>query len=214
MRAEDVGQTTQSIRLGRHSGRHGLFNRLNKLGVAINSAEKDRIYDEFTQLADRKKEINDLDLYNLVHNYTNVNNDAHYSLEDFGVTVGTSKHPEASVRIRHIRHDQVVEKVATGDGPIDALFRAIDHAINEGHDLINYTIRSISEGADAFGEVSVLISLGGPCFAGKASSTDVVHASAEAYMNALNSLAAHRADQESIQFVNTGIMQAFDGGIE
>ena len=214
MRAEDVGQTTQSIRLGRHSGRHGLFNRLNKLGVAINSAEKDRIYDEFTQLADRKKEINDLDLYNLVHNYTNVNNDAHYSLEDFGVTVGTSKHPEASVRIRHVRHDQVVEKVATGDGPIDALFRAIDHAINEGHDLINYTIRSISEGADAFGEVSVLISLGGPCFAGKASSTDVVHASAEAYMNALNSLAAHRADQESIQFVNTGIMQAFDGGVE
>ena len=77
---------------------------------------------------------------------------------------------------------------------------------------MSYSIRSVSEGADAFGEVTVLISLGGPLFAGKASSTDVIHASAEAYMNALNSLAAHRAEEESIQFVGTGIMQAFGSG--
>ena len=90
--------------------------------------------------------------------------------------------------------------------------RAIDHAVEEAHDLVSYNIRSISEGADAFGEVSVLIKFGGPCFAGKASSTDVILASAEAYMNALNSLAAYRVDEKSIQFVNEGIMQAFEGG--
>lgn len=212
MRAEDVGQETQAIRLGRHSGRHGLFSRMESLGIEIESAERDAIYQDFVRLADRKKEVNDIDLYNLVNEYTNVMNNPHYKLEEFHVSVGTGKQPEARIRIRHVRHDKVVEKVATGDGPIDALFRAIDHAVNEGHDLINYNIRSISEGADAFGEVSVLISYGGPCFAGKASSTDVIHASAEAYMNALNSLAAHRADEESVQFVSTGIMHAFDRG--
>jgi len=212
MRAEDVGQDAQAIRLGRHSGRHGLFNRMAALGIKISTEEKPQIYADFVKLADRKKEINDVDLYSLVHEHEHTMNNPHYNLEHFHVTVGTDKRPEASVRIRHVRADSVMEKTATGDGPIDALYRAIDHAVNEGHDLVNYNIRSISEGADAFGEVSVLISFGGPCFAGKASSTDVVHASAEAYMNALNSLAAHRADEESIQFVNTGIMQAFDSG--
>ncbi len=138
---------------------------------------------------------------------------AHYDLEHMEVSVGTDRKPEATVQIKHVRTGQIVEKTATGDGPIDALYRAINHAVNEAHDLINYSIRSISEGADAFGEVSVLISIGGPCFAGKASSTDVVYASAEAFMNALNSLASFRADEESIQFVNEGIIQAFQGGI-
>ena len=212
MRAEDVGQDSQSIRLGRHSGRHGLFSRMEKLGFEVSEEEKEKLYADFVQLADRKKEINDIDLYNLVHENKNAMNHPHYKLEQFNVSVGTDKQPEATVRVRHVRHDSVVEKVATGDGPIDALFRAIDHAVNEGHDLVNYTIRSISEGADAFGEVSVLIGLGGPLFPGKASSTDVIYASAEAYMNALNSMAAHRADEESVQFVATGIMQAFDRG--
>ncbi len=212
MRAEDVGQDVQAIRLGRHSGRHGLFSRMDQLGIRIPPSEKDLIYDEFVRLADRKKEINDTDLFNLVHDYKNVKTEPHYKLESFQVSVGTDKEPEAKVTIRDLKRDEVVEKSATGDGPIDALYRAIDHAVNEGHDLVNYSIRSVSEGADAFGEVSVLISFGGPLFAGKASSTDVIHASAEAYMNALNSLAAHRAEEESIQFVGTGIMQAFGSG--
>jgi 2-isopropylmalate synthase len=212
MRAEDVGQAVESIRLGRHSGRHGLFSRMEQLGIHSTDAEKDLIYDEFVRLADRKKEINDSDLFNLVHDYKNVKTEPHYQLESFQVSVGTDQEPEAKVTIRDLRRDETIEKVATGDGPIDALFRAIDHAVNEGHDLVNYSIRSVSEGADAFGEVTVLIGLNGPLFAGKASSTDVIHASAEAYMNALNSLASHRAEEESIQFVATGIMQAFGSG--
>ena len=209
MRAEDVGQHSQSIRLGRHSGRHGLFSRMAEVGIQFSAEDKDQIYSEFVQLADRKKEINDTDLFNLVHETTTVKTEPHYKLESFKVSVGTGMDPEAHVVIRDLKHDHVIEKVATGDGPIDSLFRAIDHTVNEGHDLVNYSIRSVTEGADAFGEVTVLIGFGGPLFAGKASSTDVIHASAEAYMNALNNLAAHRAEEESIQFVGTGIMQAF-----
>jgi 2-isopropylmalate synthase len=134
-------------------------------------------------------------------------------MDHMEVSVGTDRQPEAIVRIKHLRTGQTVEKKATGDGPIDALYRAIDHCVDEAHVLDSYSIRSISEGADAFGEVSVLISTGGPCFSGKASSTDVVFASAEAYLNALNSLASYRADEESVQFVNNGIIQAFQGGI-
>ncbi len=213
MRAEDVGQDSESIRLGRHSGRHGLFNRLEKLGLNITDDLKESVYEDFVKLADRKKEINDMDLFNLLNEHSTTMSQAHYDLEHMEVSVGTDRKPEATVQIKHVRTGQIVEKTATGDGPIDALYRAINHAVNEAHDLINYSIRSISEGADAFGEVSVLISIGGPCFAGKASSTDVVYASAEAFMNALNSLASFRADEESIQFVNEGIIQAFQGGI-
>jgi 2-isopropylmalate synthase len=126
------------------------------------------------------------------------------------VTVGSGQEPEATVVVRDLQSESVTEQKATGDGPIDALYRAIDHAVDEGHDLVNYSIRSVSEGSDSFGEVSVLIGMGGPLFAGKASSTDVIEASAQAYMNALNSLAAFRLDKESIEFVSSGIMQAFE----
>jgi len=213
MKAEDVGQDVEPIRLGRHSGRHGLFNRLEKLGMLIPEASQERVYGDFVKLADRKKEINDIDLFNLVNEDSTPVNTPHYELDHMEVSVGTDKKPEATVRIKHLRTGQMEEKSATGDGPIDALFRAMDHSVNEAHDLVNYSIRSISEGADAFGEVSVLITIGGPCFAGKASSTDVVFASAEAYLNALNNLASFRADEESVQFVNDGIIQAFQGGV-
>ena len=170
------------------------------------------VYADFVTLADNKKKINDIDLYNLVNQHTTVMSTPHYKLEHLEVSVGSDRKPSATVRVRHLRTNRLEEKVATGDGPIDALYCAIDNAVNDGHDLISYSIRSISEGADAFGEVSVLISFGGPCFSGKATSTDVIQASAEAYMNALNSLAAYRADEESVHFVSKGIMQAFQCG--
>ncbi len=210
MRAEDVGQEAESIRLGRHSGRHGLFSRLERLGIRIEPGDRAGVYAQFVGLADRKKEINDSDLINLFHHEPASMDSPHYSLEKFHVTVGSGQEPQATVTVKNLQDDVIIEKTATGDGPIDALYSAIDHAINEGHDLVNYSIRSVSEGSDSFGEVSVLIGIGGPLFAGKASSTDVIEASAHAYMNALNSLAAYRLDKESIEFVGSGIMQAFD----
>ena len=213
MRAEDVGQEVEAIRLGRHSGRHGLFSRLAKLGIQVPQENRDAVYERFLKLADAKKEVGESDLYHLVHQETKNSGAPHYELEYAAASVATNASPEAVVRIRHVRTGRVVERGATGDGPIDALYRAIDHAVEESHDLVNYSIRSITEGADALGEVSVLIGIGGPCFNGRASGTDVVLASAQAYINALNSLAAFRTEEEAVRFVGDGIMRAFQGGV-
>ena len=211
MRAEDVGQKTEQIRLGRHSGRHGLFSRLEKLGFSVPDEKRDTIYDKFLELADRKKEIFEEDLYRLMRETSQQRGpERHYELAFLDVSVGTDHEPEATVRIRHARSNSATEEVATGDGPVDAIYRAIDHAVDEAHDLVDYTIRSVSEGADAQGEVSVLISYAGANFAGRATHTDVLQASAEAYLDALNRLAAHRADDASVEFVTNGIMQAFN----
>lgn len=212
MRAEDVGQTTESIRLGRHSGRHGLFSRLKKLNLQVPKAEQEAVYRRFQELADRKKEIHDQDLTHLIHPTNPTMNTPHFTLEHMRVSVRTNSEPEAYVQIRHRHTDQVQEATATGDGPVDALYRAIDHAIKESHTLVDYSIRSVSEGADALGEVAVLVSHGGPCFSGKACSTDVLQASAEAYVNALNRLATFRGGEEPVKFVQQSIMKAFQMG--
>ena len=136
-----------------------------------------------------------------------------YSLEHVSVSVSTDAAPTASVRVRNNRTETVEEREATGDGPIDALYRAIDEAVDEHHDLVNYSIRSVTEGADAVGEVTVLIGYGGPCFTGRDRGPDVVLASAQAYMNALNSLASFRTEEENVRFVGDGIMRAFQGGV-
>ena len=209
MRAEDVGQSAEQIRLGRHSGRHGLFSRLEKLGFSVPDAKRNAIYERFLDLADQKKEIFEEDLYSLMRSSSTGEKDLHYQLEQLTVSVGTEQEPEATVHIRHVRSRAMREEKAIGDGPVDAIYRAIDHAVDEAHDLVDYTIRSVSEGADAQGEVSVMISYAGVNFGGRAIHTDVLQASAEAYINALNQLAAHRADDASVEFVTNGIMQTF-----
>ncbi len=213
MRAEDVGQSTESIRLGRHSGRHGLFSRLEKLGLKVLEEEKEGVYRRFVDLADRKKEINEQDLYYIVGEQRTAQSEAHLELEHFEVSSRANRSPEAVVRVRHVRSGDVKEAFATGDGPVDALFRAIDHTVKEPSVLVSYNIRSVSEGADALGEVSVLIRDGEARFPGRARSTDVLRASAEAYMDALNRLVAHRADEDSVRFVNQRIVMAYGGNV-
>jgi 2-isopropylmalate synthase len=100
---------------------------------------------------------------------------------------------------------------ATGDGPIDALYGAIDGAVGEHHDLLSYDIRSITHGADALGEVSVSIGSGRKTYQGSATNTDVILASANAYLEALNKLVVYRTDVEAVEFVSNGIMQSFTG---
>jgi len=118
---------------------------------------------------------------------------------------------DAQVTVRLQRDDgSVREEQATGDGPVDALYRALDHAVDQPHTLVDYSIRSISEGADAQGEVEVTIRYGENQYAGTARNTDIVRASADAYVNALNHLAAARENAESVEFVRDGIMNAYE----
>ncbi len=214
MRAEDVGQSTQwQLRLGRHSGRHGLFGRLEQLGYAVPENERESVYRKFVDLADRKKEIFEEDLHRMMEASRPAPlapaGGPPYQLTRLSVAVGTDRAPEATVRIRNAYEGVEHEERATGDGPVDAIYRAIDHAVDETHTLVDYTIRSVSEGADAQGEVSVLINYAGASFLGQATHTDVLQASAGAYLDALNRLAAYRADKDSVQFVTNGIMRAF-----
>ncbi|NNE47540.1 MAG: 2-isopropylmalate synthase, partial [Rhodothermales bacterium] len=122
MRAEDVGQSIEAIRLGRHSGRHGLFSRLDKLGLQIAEEEREAVYKRFVELADRKKEVNEQDLYYIVGAERTGPNEAHLELEHFEVASKSTGAPEAAVRVRHMRTGEVKESFATGDGPVDALF--------------------------------------------------------------------------------------------
>ncbi len=213
MRAEDVGQEAEAIRLGRHSGRHGLFSRLEKLGVFVSEDQKEDVYKQFVALADRKKEIYDEDLYHLVQDNRSKARTLYYRLDQMHVSAGTGREPRAEVLVYHLTTDTERKEVADGDGPVDAIYKAIDQATGCHHDLVSYAIRSVSEGADAMGEVTVLISDAGAFFRGVACSTDVLQASADAYIEALNQLEAFRADEKSVAFVGNGIMQSFQGGI-
>ncbi len=210
MRAEDVGQTPARIRLGRHSGRHGFFARLKQLGFDIPEERRQTLYEQFLQMADRKKEIFDEDLIFLASASQNGQASRFYELERFGIEIPPTGNPRAYVALKKIFTGETVEAHGVGDGPVDALYRAINHAINEPVDLQSYTIRSITEGADALGEVTVRIAYGGSFFSGQATSTDILRASAEAYIQALNHLEAYRVQQQS---VTNAIMKAYEGGV-
>ena len=225
MSAADVGQDAEQIRLGRHSGRHGLFNRLEALGYEVPDAHRDEIYQHFLDLADRKKEVFEEDLEQIMEDVgaeavetatglpdngaaTNSGTPA-YRLDHLSVQITTDEAPQVSVRL--LRDDgSVREEQATGDGPVEAVYRALDHAVDEPHTLVDFALRAISEGADALGEVNVTIRYGENEFLGQARNTDVVRASADAYVDALNRLAAAREHTESVEFVQNGIMHAYD----
>lgn len=212
MRAEDVGQDHSSqIRLGRHSGRAGFFGRLMQLGLDFPSDKKDILYERFMALADQKREVYDEDLRNLVQNNQQTVTRPHFRLHRIAVNMDSHDEPQANVEVIHSKTDAAVQRGASGDGPVDALYRAINQAVGSPHELASYSIRSVTEGADAVGEVTVLVSHSGAFFRGTAQSTDVLHASAAAYLDALNQLEAFREDEESQRFVGNGIMNSFDG---
>jgi 2-isopropylmalate synthase len=209
MRAEDVGQQPEQIRLGRHSGRHGLFSRLEKLGISVPEERREEIYRRFLALADLKKEIYDEDLRRLVEERETANAAVPFQLIEMHVATGTHRAPEAEVQVYHrSTHTLRVER-ATGDGPVNAIYKAIDRAIGAAHELISYELRSVTEGADAVGEVTVLIGFNGACFRGVAQHTDVLRASAEAYLEAINQLEQFRIEHENLSFVRNGILHSF-----
>ena len=209
MRAEDVGQSPEAIRLGRHSGRHGLFSRLEKLGIFVGDERRDSLYKKFVEFADEKKEIFDEDLVALVQEAKGGTSAAHYRLEHLSIISSTGRIPRAEVLLYHSSSGTSCRKIAEGDGPVAAIYKAIDMAAGSHHGLVSYGIRSVGEGKDAMGEVSVLISENGALFRGVARHTDVLQASANAYIQALNQLENFRANSEE-EFVSDGIMQSFD----
>jgi len=207
MRAEDVGQQVEAIRLGRHSGRHGLFNRLRSLGIEVAEEDQAEIYDRFVALADKKKEIVDTDLRELIKHSKGQASQEHFRLDQLRVATGTGHEPRAEVLIHLNALDELRREIADGDGPVDAIYKAIDQAIGSHHDLVSYSMKSVGEGADAMGEVTVLVEHSGTLFRGVSRNTDVLRASAESYIKALNRLETFLTDETNAEFVGDGIMQ-------
>ena len=137
-----------------------------------------------------------------------------FRLDRIDVSAGTEKEPFAEVEVFHLQPGTARVESATGDGPVDALYNAIDAAVGSPHKLLNYMIRSVTEGSDALGEAAVLVSYGDVLFRGVARDTDVLQASANAYVEALNKMEAFRHDEENKDFVRGGIIESFRSGDE
>jgi 2-isopropylmalate synthase len=183
MTPDVVGFPKSKIILGRHSGKHGLKIRLQELGYSISDVELKKVYDKFIELADKKKEVFDEDLQVLMGDET-FKNIAKYQLDYLQVNIGTQTIPTATIRIKV--DDKIMQESATGDGPVDAVFNAIDRAVDIKLNIESYQVRSVTSGRQAMGEVIMRVQAAKTSFISRGVSTDIIEASAKAYIHALN----------------------------
>ena len=183
MTPESVGVNKTKIILGRHSGRHGLKVRLNELGYHVTESEMKKIYEAFLELADKKKEVFDDDLRVLMGDEI-FKEEELYELEYMHVNAGTTTIPTATVRIK--TKDSALQESSTGDGPVDAVFNAIERTLGIKPTVESYNVRSVTSGRQALGESIIRIRSGENSFTGRGTSTDIIEASAKAYLQAIN----------------------------
>jgi len=192
MTPESVG-VTQRLVLGKHSGRHAIRKRLSDLGYDLSDEELNKAFFRFKALADKKKEVFDDDLIALVEDQVSAVPET-FVLEYLQFTSGTGIIPTAMVRLR--QEDKVLQETGWGDGPVDAAYRAIDAITGISGKLKDYSIRAVTGGKDALGEVMVTVEANGRTVVGRGTSTDVVEASVRAYVNAINKV-IHRRRREA-----------------
>ncbi|MBX6376956.1 MAG: 2-isopropylmalate synthase [Clostridia bacterium] len=187
MRAEDIGWPSNRLVLGKHSGRHAFRDKLRELGYELSREEVNALFRRFKALTDRKKEVNDQDIEALVEEGM-FSVAQLFTLRYFHISSGNNAVPTATVAVE--REGVLYREAALGDGPVDALFRAIDRAVGMEPKLLDYRLRAVTEGKDAQGEVTVKIEQNGQVVLGRGVSTDILEASALAYLHALNKLVA------------------------
>jgi len=185
IRPEDVGFTGVGLVLGKHSGRHALNERLKSLGFSLTSEQLDKIALRFKDLADKKKNIFDEDLIALVEDETIAIRPL-WHLEGFVITSGTGVIPIAEVKLK--TKGKTLSAKSSGDGPVDACFKAIDKATGTKGELEDYRIEAVTSGKDALGEVTLKLKAKGRVVTARGSSTDIIEASVRAYVNALNKI--------------------------
>ena len=181
---EDVGFKTEGLVLGKHSGRHAFSERLKALGYKLSPHEIDRAFAKFKLLADKKKEIFDDDLLAIVEEETKSAIPEIWSLDTFEIISGNRVAPTARIKLK--AKEKNFEKVSTGDGPVDACYKAIEQITHLKCQLLDYNIKSVTRGEDALGEVTVRLRAKGKEVSGRATSTDILEASINAYLQAVN----------------------------
>ena len=191
---EAVGIHANNLVLGKHSGRHAFSQRIEELGYTLTKEEIDRCFEEFKDVCDKKKDITDADLEAIVtHHTANIVTETDlggYKLDWFQVS--TSNFTTATCTVSLKKEDQKYQAVRLGDGPIDAAFNAIDEIIKPSeHTFDIFSINSISEGKDTLGDVTVKITAHNKTFTGRGLSTDIIEASVNAYLTAMNRMAAY-----------------------
>ncbi len=180
-----VGLAESRLVLGKHSGRHAFEKRLRELGYELSREELDRAFLRFKEIADKKKEVFDEDLEALVADEVyRVPEEFH--LEYMAVMTGLDGMPTAAIRIS--RGGEILEATGSGVGSVDAVYKTIDKIVNIPHQLEDYSVKSITGGTDALGEVTVKIRDDGRVFTGRGASLDIIEASAKAYIQAINKL--------------------------
>jgi len=190
MTPQSVGIAETKLVLGKHSGRHAFRKRLEELGYTeLSNEDLNKAFTRFKNLADKKKEVFDEDLEAIIEDEVRMIPDT-FILEDMEIKSGTKVIPEARIRIK--RKGKIIAETATGDGPVDACYKAIDKIIKIKCRLVDYALRGVTGGKEALGEVIVKIESKGETITGHGASTDVIEASAKAYINALNRLVYRR----------------------
>jgi 2-isopropylmalate synthase len=199
MRAEDVGYVGVNLVLGKHSGRAAIRSRVQELGYNLDEAQIENVYKDFIALADKKKDVYDADIVALIDNRINITKDR-WKLVRFHIAAGTGTIPTATVElcdesaVSPVSGGDATQEAtpvsyrdaSIGDGPVDAVCKAMERIIGVTAELKDYQVRAVSGGEDAQGEATVAIIYQGRRYHGKAVSTDVIEASALAYLKALN----------------------------
>jgi 2-isopropylmalate synthase len=185
MKAEDVGWHTNKMVLGKHSGRAAFKARLEEIGIMVaDEASFNESFVRFKDLADRKHEIFDEDLQVLMNMQQVESQNAKYELEDLSVTSKLGVPPTATLKL--VVNGKILDAIGNGDGPVDAVYKAIESIANSGADLQLYSVNAITTGTDSQGEVTVRLEKSGRIVNGLGADTDIVVASAKAYLHALN----------------------------
>ena len=184
-----IGLRGNQLMLGKLSGRHAFEQRVKKLGFKISSRDMGRAFDEFKQLADKKKYVFDEDIETILEEI-GADIPEIWKLEYLKVISESSRAASAQIRLNH--QGRVHEASSNGDGPVDACYKAIEKIVKSGAVLEHYGIKSVTSGKDALGEVIVKLALDNEEITGRGTSTDIIEASVKAYLFALNKIYSHR----------------------
>ncbi len=187
MTAEDVGWSTNKIVLGKLSGRNAFKQRLKELGIELEGEDAyNKAFQRFKDLADKKAEIFDEDLQALVSQEAGRSVDEHWKLVHMNQASGMGERPHAHVVLAENGAEHKAD--AQGDGPVDATFKAIESVAKSGAELLLFSVNAVTQGTESQGEVTVRLAKGGRVVNGVGADTDIVVASAKAYIAALNRL--------------------------
>ncbi|WP_199336530.1 2-isopropylmalate synthase [Oscillatoria sp. FACHB-1407] len=188
MDAQSIGLNDNQIVLGKHSGRNAFRTRLKELGFELSDQEINRAFLRFKELGDKKKEITDWDLEAIVNDEIQQTPEL-FHLEHVQVSCGDKARPTATVTICTPDGNELTD-AAIGTGPVDAVYKAINRVVDVPNQLVEFAVQSVTEGLDAIGEVTIRLRYEDRIFSGHAANTDVIVASAQAYINALNRIYA------------------------